>query len=253
MDPLLNIRCPDSVITCIGRRGSGKSSLFNAWLYAMITNKQRYLNKGNIVVFTSTGRLSNNFSYLPRENVKMWDENVFLSLLKLQARKIELLKRRADRSGRPVTLSPLCICLDDVQQSSNAKGKQSFYSKALEFAYTCGRHLKIMLWCNVQNPTTILQPCSRNQTTHLVISGAVSSEQLRACYRLIDGVSSFKQFASAVASLPRHCFLVFDTTKPAGERFQFVKAQHINPKFLVRIAPPPQSKNKKKQKKDKDT
>jgi hypothetical protein len=74
---------------------------------------------------------------------------------------------------------------------------------------------------------------------------SLSQEQLRACYKLIDGVASFQQFARMSASLTPYCFLLVDTTRPAGDRFQYIRAGGFNDgKFKVRIAPPPNKKGK---------
>jgi hypothetical protein len=256
LEPLLNIPAPRSVVTCIARRGAGKSFLFSSWLYHQLRDPKRMYNKGNVIVFTSSGRLSNDFSYLSPENVRPFSEQTFTSVMRLQQRRITLLKKRAERSNTSCTLPPLLVCLDDPQGMSHRStdgGKGAFHSNAVSFAYTCGRHLKLQLWCSIQNPTSLLSTAARSQTTHLVMA-SLSQEQLRACYKLIDGVASFQQFARMIASLKPYCFLLFDTTRPAGERFQYIRASGFNDgRWKVRIAQPPSSKKGKQNTKDKET
>ena len=216
----------------------------------MMKDRSRMLNRGNVIVFTSSGRLSGDFSYLDDNNVRPFSEETLVSVIRLQQRRIELLKRRSERSGNKVMLPPLLICLDDPQSYSHRStdgGKSAFHSKAVEFLYTVGRHYRISLYCNIQHSTSLLNVACRNQTTHLLMS-SMSTESLRACYKLIDGVASFQQFARMVASLHEHCFLLFDTTRPAGQRFRYVRAPGYG-KFLVRIAAPPSSKKAKDAKK----
>jgi hypothetical protein len=109
----------------------------------------------------------------------------------------------------------------------------------------------LQLWANVQNPTCLLSTAARSQTTHLVMA-SLSQEQLRACYKLIDGVATFQQFARMIASLKPYCFLLFDTTRPAGDRFQYIRAGGFNDgRWKVRISAPP-AKKRKPTTKDKD-
>jgi hypothetical protein len=174
--------------------------------------------------------------------------------MRLQQRRITLLKKRAERSKTSCTLPPLLVCLDDPQGMSHRGsdgGKGAFHSNAVDFAFTVGRHLKLQLWANVQNPTCLLSTAARSQTTHLVMA-SLSQEQLRACYKLIDGVASFSQFARMIASLREHCFLLFDSTRPAGDRFKYIRAKGYNDgKWKVRIKAPP-TKKRKPTTKDKD-
>ena len=95
LEPLLHIPAPRSVVTCIARRGAGKSYLFSSWLYHQLRDPKRMYNKGNVIVFTSSGRLSNDFSYLSPENVRPFSEQTFTSVMRLQQRRITLLKKRA--------------------------------------------------------------------------------------------------------------------------------------------------------------
>ena len=255
IQPLLNIRAPDSCVTVIARRGYGKSYLFSSWLYHQMKDTKRSFNQGNVIIFSSTGRLSNQFSFLSKENCRPFSEKTLVSVLKLQQRKKAMIISRADRRYKAtgkresVTFSPLIIGLDDVQSMTGRATdgtKGSFHSDAINFAMTCGRHLGVVLFQCIQSPKSLSSVVARSQTTHLCMAG-LSAEQLKVCYTLTDGTVDFKTFSRMVASCGRHCFLLFDTTKPHGERFCYIKAPPFS-QFQLRIKPHPSSKQSTKKK-----
>ena len=240
MDFILNIPLP-SAVCVVARRNTGKSFLICSWIYEQL--KRGRLLKQNIIVFTSTS-FNDQYDFLPAQNVRPYSETLVKKIIQFQKRRLLLLKKRSDRSGVPVQIPGICLVLDDVQTYSGRASdgsKGHFLSECLKFLFTTGRHLKIQLWCATQATKTLISPACRSNCDVLAMS-SLTTEQMRACYQLISDVT-FPEFKRMIDNLPCHVFAVYNTYKPPGERWGFVKATgYAGGKFLIKFDKPAANK-----------
>jgi hypothetical protein len=245
MDPLLNMRLSTQMIIA-SKRCSGKSQLIQSLVYHLAKSGRLHDAPTTIVCFCGTKDASDDYTWLPPENVrKGWSEQQAMKLLQFQMKRINLLRRQATRANATVKLPHLLFLMDDVIGLNNVN---THTSPCLRMIATSGRHYGISTIMSLQSATQI-SPTLR-QNTDAIICGNLTVPHLKHIHECTQG-KSWKDFLKFIGALEEYEFCFYDNVSPGNlNRFHVVKALDFPKKrFFIRN----KQKEKPKPKKAKQT
>jgi hypothetical protein len=250
MDSLVEQFTMPNFCLVYSRRGTGKTWLLQNLCKRLLESGR--MEKSNIVLMSSTASTSGDWSFLPDSNKRFaYDEKVLKKLLVWQRRRIELLKKRADRSGTKVVLPSLLLILDDILNAGTGNKKTGTkhhaFSETLAWIACQGRHFKITCIFAVQSPAVVQSTVIRGNAD-LMLIGQLSVEQQTAAFKIVTG-KTFREFKQMVNGTDRYTFNLYNTRRHGDERWTEIKADDgFDPKFRMTFKNH-QSKGKKGKKK----
>jgi hypothetical protein len=215
-----------SVHVIVSKRGTGKTNLIREWLLANIKNKR--LSRHNIICWSGTAATSQDFDFLPKNSVRRYDEALCSKLCKYQMRRIELLKKRANRSKSSVQMVGILHVFDDVL---NEDGSSIMFSAPVRWLVAQGRHSYQHCMFAVQHPKGLLSPILRGNACVMLMS-KLNTEQMRVCYQLVSFDGTFAQFRDMINRLDLYEFAMYVS---ATSKWSTVKAtgEHQREKYNV--------------------
>ena len=225
MDPILNAKLSATFLLC-SRRNSGKSTFLSSLVYGWL--KMGRFRSQNVIVFSATCSMNDEYSWLPPENVRHgWDEVLVRKLIQFQRRRILLKKKQATRANVSVHLPGLLLILDDIV---GQRGIDVAHSPVLKWLMCSGRHAKISVAIASQLSRVICNPTVRSQSDY-VLTSSLSADQLDSVWRITSG-KSWREFKDDVSALEDYTWIMYDSVVAKGNRWYTMKAA-LPPKFRV--------------------
>ena len=166
------------LISCIAKRGSGKSVLTKYLV-------RHWIGEGlfqEVFAFTNTNEVNNEYDYLKKKNIlDRFDEKKLVKLMEIQKKAIKKYGKKSNK------VKKILIIMDDIIGSLD-KG-----SKALREIITQGRHYMISLILNIQISKKEISPEFKQNSDYFLV-GYNNRSSYKALYDEFQFDGNLSQF-----------------------------------------------------------
>ena len=205
MDEFINIP-KKGVVVIVSKRGTGKTNLVREYILANIKNGS--LRRHNIIVWSGTAATSQDFDFLPPNSVRKFDSGLLMKIIRWNNRRIELFKKRSNRTGTKCQMVGVLHIFDDVLTEQGASIMQS---APVRWLIAQGRHSYQSAMFAVQHPKGLISPILRGNADYILMS-KLNQEQLRVCFQLVSFDGSFSQFRTMMNGIQLYSFKMYSSS-----------------------------------------